>query len=99
MRFRLLTEFAILCIICGTLIVPLAAGDKNYTPVSLNQGDTQFRQNTIDKIRPNAAQFAQYSFCGACTKHEDCGTGNQCCTGDCSGGQKKCYQVATCGGR
>jgi hypothetical protein len=40
--------------------------------------------------------LAAYSFCGACTSHSDCGTGNRCCTGNCSNNKKKCYKVSQC---
>jgi hypothetical protein len=54
--------------------------------------------------RPRAAtlrdllRLAQppYSYCGACTEHEDCGSQHQCCTGDCKDGKKKCYKVDDC---
>jgi hypothetical protein len=46
---------------------------------------------------PQRSSFlAAYSFCGACTSHSDCGSGNRCCTGDCSNNKKKCYQVSQC---
>ncbi|MDE2227888.1 MAG: hypothetical protein KGL11_02455 [Alphaproteobacteria bacterium] len=42
------------------------------------------------------ADIKVYSFCGACTDDSGCGSGNKCCTGDCTNGQMKCYAVATC---
>jgi hypothetical protein len=36
------------------------------------------------------------SFCGACTKDDDCGVGHKCCKNNCPKGKYKCLKVSTC---
>lgn len=89
---------ALLALLLGAPPAPLAA--QTASPqIALNayrapQSDTL--QRWFGRAPANASRIAAYSYCGACTGDSDCGSGNKCCTGNCSGGKKKCYAVVTC---
>ncbi len=91
--------------VAGSLFVLLvatvaAAGESDVVRASLVHRELSNVEKLQEILTPKTSdQMAEYSYCGACTKHEDCGSGNQCCTGDCPDGKKKCYQVDNCSNR
>lgn len=94
---------ALLLVVAATMAATITAAwagsGTAAPPIVAAQLQAPDIRHMLDSLQPPRSLWHKadtYSFCGACTDDSACGSGNKCCTGDCSGNKKKCYAVATC---
>lgn len=78
---------------------PVQADERAQPPAKAQsiQLAMVFAPSTARPMQSTIPSQVQKAFCGQCTDHEHCGTGNRCCRASCSGGKKTCINgVATC---